>query len=619
MKIRKLPFLTGIVIAFIVLEIVLRVFYNPPEIDQKYQWDSSLWLLQNVQLNSVGYRDEEHTLVNRYDKYRMYVIGNSYSFGWFINKVEDTYPALIEQRLNRNNGNVEVINGSMWGYRIKQEYDRLILEGRKYRPDLIVLGLIHYEGNVSNTHFRPADVFLPEFIRKSRSYYYLIGQHLQRIADERNIEYYSSIYKDQNSVEWRNFESYIKRMSDAAKEIGSRFAIVVFPFINEKDPNSPYEFHHYNKRIEEVGKKYDIIIVDPLDKVLAYKDRSKLVLNPLDAHPTEELHKIVADEFIETVDIKSLRDQVSVIAPDTELLTQENQKIAPYIQILSVVSQKTQKSFLYHDAKDQAAQELPVPQFMHEGTFIYPNKFIVSPKQEPQLNFYTYSHDGYSIKIPNQLYGYKVVGVNQIHAYPITRYGLVKIDNYEVSKGNNHTVVKLKRPLRQVIFRLNLTIASDLLLMDSEQTAQMVSPNSIFLTTKNDTASITVPVGGAFFSMPHFVYENKLKTFAKEQLGILESITNTGLFSLTDKSGNLKPYAKKIIKSNDNNYRTYIFVNNKQVMVKHFSVKDDLITITLNEKIKKGTRIEVPLWVNYDFSRLGPVELTVERSNEKEE
>src|ERR1051326_7002512 len=88
-----------VILGLIFGEIVLRIFYNPPELDTQYQWNWLLWMNKYVYLNSAGYRDREFSQYPPNNTYRIFVVGNSYTYGWGINKLGDTYPKVIEKEL----------------------------------------------------------------------------------------------------------------------------------------------------------------------------------------------------------------------------------------------------------------------------------------------------------------------------------------------------------------------------------------------------------------------------------------------------------------------------------------------------------------------------------------
>ncbi len=122
--------LVSILITLFVMEMAIRIWNPPiakPEINQIHQasavfgWElvpgsSGIGSLgESYHINSVGFRDAEHTLRRQPGINRIMVIGDSFTFGARVN-LEDTYPKQLEGILNRANMASEVINCGVIGH-----------------------------------------------------------------------------------------------------------------------------------------------------------------------------------------------------------------------------------------------------------------------------------------------------------------------------------------------------------------------------------------------------------------------------------------------------------------------------------------------------------------------
>lgn len=85
-----------------------------------------------VRVNKNGLRDEDYGY-NKTRK-RIVVLGDSHTWGFGINDSQ-RYSEILERELG-----VEVINMGVAGYGTDQEYLTLMLEGARYKPDLVVVG-----------------------------------------------------------------------------------------------------------------------------------------------------------------------------------------------------------------------------------------------------------------------------------------------------------------------------------------------------------------------------------------------------------------------------------------------------------------------------------------------
>jgi lysophospholipase L1-like esterase len=96
----------------------------------------------HIKSNNKGLRDENFDKKPPEDTYRVLIVGDSLTFGWGLNKSE-RYTEVLEKRLNRNRRQkYQVINAGIPGWGLKDYYSFLRNRGQKYKPDIIIVGLI---------------------------------------------------------------------------------------------------------------------------------------------------------------------------------------------------------------------------------------------------------------------------------------------------------------------------------------------------------------------------------------------------------------------------------------------------------------------------------------------
>ena len=71
-------------------------------------------LAHRTSINSLGFRGEQVMLEKAPEKFRILCLGNSFTFGSFVNN-EDTFPHLLGETFLRRGMSIEVINGRCWG------------------------------------------------------------------------------------------------------------------------------------------------------------------------------------------------------------------------------------------------------------------------------------------------------------------------------------------------------------------------------------------------------------------------------------------------------------------------------------------------------------------------
>ncbi|MFH0803027.1 MAG: SGNH/GDSL hydrolase family protein [bacterium] len=110
-----------------------------------------------INTNSKGIRGKtEYAYAGNKDKLRILILGDSYTFGEEVSDTE-TYPYCLQQMLP----DAEVINLGVRGYGHDQMLIYLKEEGIKYKPDIVILGVITGDAGRNMLKFR--DYAKPKF------------------------------------------------------------------------------------------------------------------------------------------------------------------------------------------------------------------------------------------------------------------------------------------------------------------------------------------------------------------------------------------------------------------------------------------------------------------------
>jgi GDSL-like Lipase/Acylhydrolase family len=114
----------------------------------------------SVRTNSSGFRDAREFVRDKGDAYRIFALGDSYTFGWGVEQGQ-IYLNILAKRLETELGRkIEIFNLGVWGYGTIQEI-RVFQMFKDYEPDLVILefygrnAYIEEWGNdlVDNYHF----------------------------------------------------------------------------------------------------------------------------------------------------------------------------------------------------------------------------------------------------------------------------------------------------------------------------------------------------------------------------------------------------------------------------------------------------------------------------------
>ena len=123
--------------------------------EKKYIKDIDSGKIFPVTINSHGFRGKDFSIAKPDDVIRVLTLGASSTFG-FYNKDDETYPYLLEQRLNKlchGPKRFEIINFAIPDARAEQIRSMFVAEGLALDPDVITF----YEGRNDSARIRPMD------------------------------------------------------------------------------------------------------------------------------------------------------------------------------------------------------------------------------------------------------------------------------------------------------------------------------------------------------------------------------------------------------------------------------------------------------------------------------
>ena len=259
-----------------------------PKIGHVHEPNAEAYLMGvDVSINSDGFRDDEYP-VERTDKYRILVLGDSLTFGWGVEH-EETYVQLLEERLNAELRPTEMINTGHGNYNTSQQVNLLRDKGLKYNPDKVVVFFFINDAEVTPQRSKWTPV------ARLRSVTFLwsrIRGLLTRAAPGQTFEsFYTALYED-------DFEGFIA-MKDAFLELqgiteerGIELQVIMIPELHDL-VNYPFS--------EAYGKVYGFLaengipVIDLTSDFAGYEDAEGLWVAPDDAHPNALGHSMIAE------------------------------------------------------------------------------------------------------------------------------------------------------------------------------------------------------------------------------------------------------------------------------------------------------------------------------------
>lgn len=286
-----------------------------------------LWEGIPVNINSLGFRNEEFNTFKPTGVYRILNIGDSVAFGWEIHQ-EDTYGKQLERMLNnRNDGNrYEVINAAIPAWNLEAERNFLLQEGLGYQPDLVLLDLtlvndIYGHGpalSEKQTVFQWLRDYTYGWPFLTTQVRFILAKHrgpeaIPVLNPPRNADAYYPL--DEKSPVWDEIWNLIVEIKQACQERKIEFILVVFPTAfqlnSAEHPDVP------QRVLEERAALADIELVDLLpayreacdkESTDACEGYENLLFADVWMHPNTEGHQIAAHALSDKIGLSGNSD-----------------------------------------------------------------------------------------------------------------------------------------------------------------------------------------------------------------------------------------------------------------------------------------------------------------------
>ncbi len=305
-----------IIVFLLLFEAALRIIpqkefgynlHHIPNYEGYYNFKEEINTSTYYRINSFGLRDKEYNLTT--DAYRILVLGDSFTFGVGVLE-EETFPELIEEKLNNNTKKFEVLNAGVNGFGTFEEGYKLN-ELLKYKPDMIILAFYQNDYGDNYQKSKYYNGLLQNVFSYFRTYQFLVYKNYKK-----DIVFISTIpYLKETPAEHNDLWSITSRMIDEIKETAEQsnasFVIVYLPAVEEVDETArakwvaKYEtdekeidIDKSNKKIKEYTENKNIPLIDSLP-VLRQKNVNNTFYYSIDKHWNQEGHSTAAQEIYE--------------------------------------------------------------------------------------------------------------------------------------------------------------------------------------------------------------------------------------------------------------------------------------------------------------------------------
>jgi len=261
----------------------LKYFYEPhPEEEVNTNSPYSQGVLYTINSDFLNERFE-YTVEKPKNTYRIITLGDSFTFGLFVNTPDnwtERLEDLLNQKLKCNNiKKFEVINLSVHGYDFAYSLERFKKRGLKYNPDLVLWMLVDFHR--INEKLRPLiDYYLTKFkengqldkANANKDYYLVWRTAVQQLSNEMSEEqiygYQTEVFKQFFNI-WRRKSLLIPVWGNNKKSIDLIKEVVK----NQKQKN----------------------LINIFENLTNLRENNKVF--PNDSHPTKKGHQIIANEI----------------------------------------------------------------------------------------------------------------------------------------------------------------------------------------------------------------------------------------------------------------------------------------------------------------------------------
>lgn len=321
-KWQKHPLWQTLFINLTIFIFLVASVYQGTEVYFRYIFDRSdnyaflkthrAWVQKHERLNLDGCRDIDREPTKLPGVTRVVVLGDSFAFGGGLAQVSDRFSNKLQVSLDKTNpGKYEVFNVAFPGADTKYELEKLAQFNTKYKFDIVVLGYVlndiglNVDPKIRERSFcylpgtwcyDAAHPLIAKIMKNSYSleffYYRLLGFSREM---NQNRQWEVDSYK--NPEKWASQEKILTDLINYCRSQNLKLIVVVFPYLQNIKPGGVYPYFWIHQQLGEFFKQENIATVDILAPLKGYQTQ-KLIVNPLDNHPSAFVHQKVAEALL---------------------------------------------------------------------------------------------------------------------------------------------------------------------------------------------------------------------------------------------------------------------------------------------------------------------------------
>lgn len=295
---------TTFILIFTAFEAYFRYVYDVPD-GLGYLKVNRKWHERHVIYNSYFYRDRDFKTEKEKGIIRIGVLGDSIAFGGGIEKAQDRFSDILEQKLKEAGKNVEVYNLGKPGYDTQAEIEEF-QKVKHLKFDILVwqyfLNDIQPKDKSTGTpiisqnsktgkigSFLSQKSFFFDFV------YWRFSQRYQKTFQALRTADLNQYKNQEVLLEHKNEIADFEKMLEEEK---IKTFVIIFPSMFLLGPNYPAGDIH-----QMMGEYFGQLGLQTIDLLpdLIDEDRDKLMASKFDPHPNETVHSLAAQKLFEAL------------------------------------------------------------------------------------------------------------------------------------------------------------------------------------------------------------------------------------------------------------------------------------------------------------------------------
>jgi len=260
------------------------------------------WFVYHTSLNSLGCRDAEWSVEKRPGVRRIAFVGDSFTYGWGIERVEHRFPDLVGSALReKRDGEYEILNVAKPGWGTGGQIEPVRDLATRFDVDEIVFCYVANDIEKllpQKAGFSPTRPSLPTIFDLDRScllefaYWRLYVPRLAAMSGY--FDWLAQGYGDEST--WRAQQRLLYEIIALCQDHGVELRVALLPFIRAR--GDKYDVKRIHGLLREYFEANGVAVAD-LQPAIENREPAELVVSSADPHPNELAHRLFAEAIME--------------------------------------------------------------------------------------------------------------------------------------------------------------------------------------------------------------------------------------------------------------------------------------------------------------------------------